>query len=91
MTVFLAWVNLSSTPPVVLKVPSCISSGSIRLHASNPNLSSAALGNDKVDPEALDSPFDVAKLQEDFCRVATTCEQNIIIRLLLSMSNTFKI
>uniref|UniRef100_A0A671UX30 Oxysterol-binding protein n=1 Tax=Sparus aurata TaxID=8175 RepID=A0A671UX30_SPAAU len=55
----------------VINVPSCISSGSIRLHASNPNLSTAALGNDKVDPEALDSAFDVAKLQEDFCRVAT--------------------
>uniref|UniRef100_A0A672IVP6 Oxysterol-binding protein n=1 Tax=Salarias fasciatus TaxID=181472 RepID=A0A672IVP6_SALFA len=50
-------------------VPSCISS--IRLHASNPNLSTAALGIDKVDPECLDSAFDVAKLQEDFCRVAT--------------------
>uniref|UniRef100_A0A669DYU3 Oxysterol-binding protein n=1 Tax=Oreochromis niloticus TaxID=8128 RepID=A0A669DYU3_ORENI len=43
-------------------VPSCISSGSIRLHASNPNLSTAALSNDKADPESLDSPFDVAKL-----------------------------
>uniref|UniRef100_A0A8C9XNV7 Oxysterol-binding protein n=1 Tax=Sander lucioperca TaxID=283035 RepID=A0A8C9XNV7_SANLU len=52
-------------------VPSCISSGSIRLHASNPNLSTAALANDKADTESLDSTFDVAKLQEDFCRVAT--------------------
>uniref|UniRef100_A0A671UX15 Oxysterol-binding protein n=1 Tax=Sparus aurata TaxID=8175 RepID=A0A671UX15_SPAAU len=61
-----------SAPSIrALQVPSCISSGSIRLHASNPNLSTAALGNDKVDPEALDSAFDVAKLQEDFCRVAT--------------------
>uniref|UniRef100_A0AAQ5WX03 Oxysterol-binding protein n=1 Tax=Amphiprion ocellaris TaxID=80972 RepID=A0AAQ5WX03_AMPOC len=60
-----------SAPSIqALQVPSCISSGSIRLHASNPNLSTAALGNDKVDPESLDSPFDVAKLQEDFCRVA---------------------
>uniref|UniRef100_A0A3P8SQQ6 Oxysterol-binding protein n=1 Tax=Amphiprion percula TaxID=161767 RepID=A0A3P8SQQ6_AMPPE len=57
-----------SAPSIqALQVPSCISSGSIRLHASNPNLSTAALGNDKVDPESLDSPFDVAKLQEDFC------------------------
>ncbi|KAF7669454.1 hypothetical protein LDENG_00186460 [Lucifuga dentata] len=54
-----------------LQVPSCVSSGSIRLHASNPNLSTAALCNDKTDPESLDSHFDVAKLQEDFCRVAT--------------------
>ncbi|MEQ2209976.1 hypothetical protein XENOCAPTIV_006710, partial [Xenoophorus captivus] len=52
-------------------VPSCISFASVRLHASNPNLSTAVLGNDKVDPESLDSHFDVAKLQEDFCRVAT--------------------
>lgn len=52
-----------------LQVPSCISY--IRLHASNPNLSTAALGSDKVDPESLDSQFDVARMQEDFCRVAT--------------------
>uniref|UniRef100_A0A3B4T4J5 Oxysterol-binding protein n=1 Tax=Seriola dumerili TaxID=41447 RepID=A0A3B4T4J5_SERDU len=57
-----------SAPSIqALQVPSCISSGTIRLHASNPNLSTAALGNDKADPESLDSPFDVAKLQEDFC------------------------
>uniref|UniRef100_A0A4W6DKV0 Oxysterol-binding protein n=1 Tax=Lates calcarifer TaxID=8187 RepID=A0A4W6DKV0_LATCA len=61
-----------SAPSIqALQVPSCISSGSIRLHASNPNLSTAALGNDKADPELLDSAFDVAKLQEDFCRIAT--------------------
>uniref|UniRef100_A0A3Q3LX00 Oxysterol-binding protein n=1 Tax=Labrus bergylta TaxID=56723 RepID=A0A3Q3LX00_9LABR len=61
-----------SAPSIqALQVPSCISSGSIRLHASNPNLSSAAMVNDKVDTESLDSTFDVAKLQEDFCRVAT--------------------
>uniref|UniRef100_A0A665UCS4 Oxysterol-binding protein n=1 Tax=Echeneis naucrates TaxID=173247 RepID=A0A665UCS4_ECHNA len=60
-----------SAPSIqALQVPSCISSGSIRLHASNPNLSTAALGNGKTDPESLDSPFDVAKLQEDFCRIA---------------------
>uniref|UniRef100_A0A8C9XIA1 Oxysterol-binding protein n=1 Tax=Sander lucioperca TaxID=283035 RepID=A0A8C9XIA1_SANLU len=61
-----------SAPSIqALQVPSCISSGSIRLHASNPNLSTAALANDKADTESLDSTFDVAKLQEDFCRVAT--------------------
>nr|XP_061788956.1 oxysterol-binding protein-related protein 3-like isoform X4 [Nerophis lumbriciformis] len=59
-----------SAPSIqALQVPSCIS-GSVRLHASNPNLSTAALANDKTDQECLDSPFDVAKLQEDFCRVA---------------------
>ncbi|KAM3614144.1 uncharacterized protein V6R79_010832 [Siganus canaliculatus] len=63
--------NYNKDVKTTLQVPSCISSGSIRLHASNPNLSTAALANDKVDPETLDSPFDVAKLQEDFCRVAT--------------------
>lgn len=63
--------NYNKDVKTTLQVPSCISSGSIRLHASNPNLSTAALSNDKVDPEALDSAFDVAKLQEDFCRVAT--------------------
>uniref|UniRef100_A0A672IV09 Oxysterol-binding protein n=1 Tax=Salarias fasciatus TaxID=181472 RepID=A0A672IV09_SALFA len=61
--------NYNKDVKATLQVPSCISS--IRLHASNPNLSTAALGIDKVDPECLDSAFDVAKLQEDFCRVAT--------------------
>lgn len=53
-----------------LQVPSCISSGSIRLHASNPNLSTATLSNEKSDQES-ECPIDVAKLQEDFCRVAS--------------------
>uniref|UniRef100_A0AAY4A5A0 Oxysterol-binding protein n=1 Tax=Denticeps clupeoides TaxID=299321 RepID=A0AAY4A5A0_9TELE len=51
-------------------VPSCISAGPIRLHASNPNLSSMDLTNEKNYSEAPDSPGDVAKLQEDFCHVA---------------------
>ncbi|CAB1446384.1 unnamed protein product, partial [Pleuronectes platessa] len=63
--------NYNKDVKTTLQVPSCISSGSIRLHASNPNLSTAALANDKADTESLDSPFDVAKLQEDFCRIAT--------------------
>ncbi|XP_034466083.1 oxysterol-binding protein-related protein 3 isoform X5 [Hippoglossus hippoglossus] len=63
--------NYNKDVKATLQVPSCISSSSIRLHASNPNLSSAALANDKADTESLDSPFDVAKLQEDFCRIAT--------------------
>uniref|UniRef100_A0A669EAE9 Oxysterol-binding protein n=1 Tax=Oreochromis niloticus TaxID=8128 RepID=A0A669EAE9_ORENI len=54
--------NYNKDVKTTLQVPSCISSGSIRLHASNPNLSTAALSNDKADPESLDSPFDVAKL-----------------------------
>uniref|UniRef100_A0A7N8XXX1 Oxysterol-binding protein n=1 Tax=Mastacembelus armatus TaxID=205130 RepID=A0A7N8XXX1_9TELE len=67
--------NYSKDVKTTLQVPSCISSGSIRLHASNPNLSTAALGNDKADPESLDSAFDVAKLQEDFCRVGVCYKQ----------------
>ncbi|XP_075965394.1 oxysterol-binding protein-related protein 3 isoform X1 [Anarhichas minor] len=62
--------NYNKDVKTTLQVPSCISSGSMRLHASNPNLSTAALANDKADTESLDSTFDVAKLQEDFCRVA---------------------
>uniref|UniRef100_A0A6Q2XQW1 Oxysterol-binding protein n=1 Tax=Esox lucius TaxID=8010 RepID=A0A6Q2XQW1_ESOLU len=57
-----------------LQVPGFVSVGSIRLHASNPNLSTAALGNEKTYPEPpyMDSPspVDVAKLQEDFYRIA---------------------
>ncbi|XP_034409083.1 oxysterol-binding protein-related protein 3 isoform X2 [Cyclopterus lumpus] len=63
--------NNNKDVKTTLQVPSCISSGSTRLHASNPNLSTAALANDKADTESLDSTLDVAKLQEDFCRVAT--------------------
>ncbi|KAK5862406.1 hypothetical protein PBY51_017806 [Eleginops maclovinus] len=62
--------NCNKDVKATLQVPSCISSSSVRLHASNPNLSSAALANDKADTESLDSAFDVTKLQEDFCRVA---------------------
>nr|XP_040020542.1 oxysterol-binding protein-related protein 3 isoform X1 [Gasterosteus aculeatus aculeatus]XP_040020543.1 oxysterol-binding protein-related protein 3 isoform X1 [Gasterosteus aculeatus aculeatus] len=63
--------NYNKDVKSTLQVPSCISSGSIRLHASNPNLSTAALANDKADTESVDSTFDVAKLHEDFFRVAT--------------------
>lgn len=62
--------NYNKEAKTTLQVPSCISAGSIRLHASNPNLSTAALSNEKSDPES-ECPIDVAKLQEDFCRVAT--------------------
>ncbi|XP_077383007.1 oxysterol-binding protein-related protein 3 isoform X2 [Festucalex cinctus] len=62
--------NYSKDIKTTLQVPSCIS-GSVRLHSSNPNLSTAVLANDKADQESMDSTFDVAKLQEDFCRVAT--------------------
>uniref|UniRef100_A0A8C1VZE6 Oxysterol-binding protein n=1 Tax=Cyprinus carpio TaxID=7962 RepID=A0A8C1VZE6_CYPCA len=61
-----------SAPAInALQVPSCISAGSIRLHASNPNLSSVDLTNEKTYHETLDSPIDVSKLQEDFCLHST--------------------
>ncbi|KAG9345175.1 hypothetical protein JZ751_009718 [Albula glossodonta] len=62
--------NYGKDAKTTLQVPSCISSGSIRLHASNPNLSTAALGTEKNYTEIPDSPTDVSKLQEDFCLVA---------------------
>ncbi|RXN33394.1 oxysterol-binding -related 3-like isoform X1 [Labeo rohita] len=62
--------NYGKDNKTTLQVPSCISAGSIRLHASNPNLSSVDLTNDKTYHEPLDSPIDVSKLQEDFYRVA---------------------
>uniref|UniRef100_A0A8C1M0F1 Oxysterol-binding protein n=1 Tax=Cyprinus carpio TaxID=7962 RepID=A0A8C1M0F1_CYPCA len=62
--------NYGKDNKTTLQVPSCISAGSIRLHASNPNLSSVDLTNEKTYHEPLDSPVDVSKLQEDFCRVA---------------------
>ncbi|XP_017165240.1 oxysterol-binding protein-related protein 3 isoform X2 [Poecilia reticulata] len=67
------WRNKNDSKEVktTLQVPSSTSSGSIRLHASNPNLSTATLGSDKVDTVSLDSQSDAAKLQEDFCRVAS--------------------
>ncbi|MFT7805375.1 oxysterol-binding protein-related protein 3 [Arapaima gigas] len=62
--------NYGKETKTTLQVPSCISSGSVRLHASNPNLSTVELSNEKTYPEPLDSPPDVAKLQGNFCRVA---------------------
>uniref|UniRef100_A0A8C1W1P9 Oxysterol-binding protein n=1 Tax=Cyprinus carpio TaxID=7962 RepID=A0A8C1W1P9_CYPCA len=66
--------NCGKDNKTTLQVPSCISAGSIRLHASNPNLSSVDLTNEKTYHETLDSPIDVSKLQEDFCRVANNRE-----------------
>lgn len=71
-----------------LQVPSCISSGSIRLHASNPNLSSVELISDKSFHEQLDLPIDVSKLQEDFCRVANNL--HVTMKSALSMLTTEK-
>uniref|UniRef100_A0A3P9LSA9 Oxysterol-binding protein n=1 Tax=Oryzias latipes TaxID=8090 RepID=A0A3P9LSA9_ORYLA len=58
-----------SAPAITsLQVPSCISSQSPRLHASNPNLSTTS--SQEVCSESPDSPTDVSRLQEDFCRLA---------------------
>ncbi|KAM4539189.1 oxysterol-binding protein-related protein 3-like isoform 3-T3 [Odontesthes bonariensis] len=53
-----------------LQVPSCISSQSPRLHASNPNLPTTESATQEVCPESPDSPTNVSRLQEDFCRLA---------------------
>lgn len=63
-------------PAALSQVPSCIST--TRLHASNPNLSTAALSNDKIEAECLHSACDVTKLQEEFCRVASNCELRLM-------------
>uniref|UniRef100_A0A8C4HLL9 Oxysterol-binding protein n=1 Tax=Dicentrarchus labrax TaxID=13489 RepID=A0A8C4HLL9_DICLA len=49
-------------------------STSPRLHASNPNLSTTESNTQEVCPESPDSPTDVSRLQEDFCRLANNSE-----------------
>uniref|UniRef100_A0A8C9YEF6 Oxysterol-binding protein n=1 Tax=Sander lucioperca TaxID=283035 RepID=A0A8C9YEF6_SANLU len=64
-----------SAPAIsALQVPSCISSQSPRLHASNPNLSTTESNTQEVCPESPDSPTDASRLQEDFCRLANNSE-----------------
>lgn len=58
----------------VHQVPSCISSKSPRLHASNPNLSTTESNAQEVCTDSPDSPTDVSRLQEDFCRLACNSE-----------------
>ncbi|KAJ0055149.1 hypothetical protein NL108_011183 [Boleophthalmus pectinirostris] len=60
-----------------LQVPSCISSKSPRLHASNPNLSSSEPQIQEPGPESPDSPTPVSRLQEDFCRLANNIYSNL--------------
>ncbi|XP_063054468.1 oxysterol-binding protein-related protein 3 [Engraulis encrasicolus] len=60
-----------------LQVPSCISS--VRLHASNPNLSSAELANEIA--EQLDAHDDVTKLQEEFCHIAANLHSSMSVCL----------
>ncbi|XP_041963187.1 oxysterol-binding protein-related protein 3 isoform X2 [Alosa sapidissima] len=62
-----------------LQVPSCISS--LRLHSSNPNLSSVDLTNEKAYgyTEPLDTHDDVARLQEEFCRIASSLHSSMTL------------
>uniref|UniRef100_A0A3P9I717 Oxysterol-binding protein n=1 Tax=Oryzias latipes TaxID=8090 RepID=A0A3P9I717_ORYLA len=60
--------NNGKETKATLQVPSCISSQSPRLHASNPNLSTTS--SQEICSESPDSPTDVSRLQEDFCRLA---------------------
>ncbi|XP_022602741.1 oxysterol-binding protein-related protein 3-like [Seriola dumerili] len=62
--------NSGKETKATLQVPSCISSKSPRLHASNPNLSTTESNAQEVCPESPDSPTDANRLQEDFCRLA---------------------
>ncbi|XP_020497496.1 oxysterol-binding protein-related protein 3 isoform X2 [Labrus bergylta] len=62
--------NNGKETKATLQVPSCISSQSPRLHASNPNLSTTESNTQEVCPESPDSPTDVSRLQEDFCQLA---------------------
>uniref|UniRef100_A0A3B3ZNF9 Oxysterol-binding protein n=1 Tax=Periophthalmus magnuspinnatus TaxID=409849 RepID=A0A3B3ZNF9_9GOBI len=67
-----------SAPAITaLQVPSCISSNSPRLHASNPNLSSSETPAQEPGPESPDSPTPVSLLQEDFCRLANNIYSNL--------------
>ncbi|XP_036371812.1 oxysterol-binding protein-related protein 3a isoform X1 [Megalops cyprinoides] len=61
----------SKEAKATLQVPGSMSSSSIRLHASNPNLSTATLASPEPRPQVLDSPANPPSLQEDFCRVAS--------------------
>ncbi|KAK1172959.1 oxysterol-binding protein-related protein 3-like isoform X4 [Acipenser oxyrinchus oxyrinchus] len=60
-----------------LQVPSCTPSGSIRLHASNPNLSTVGHANDKSYSENADSPSNASKLLEDFYHVANNLHSTL--------------
>lgn len=66
------------------QVPSCISSQSPRLHASNPNLSTTDSNAQELCPESPDSPTEVSRLQEDFCRLANN-SKSLLKWLLVSL------
>ncbi|KAL4629702.1 oxysterol-binding protein-related protein 3-like isoform X1 [Arapaima gigas] len=62
--------NYTKDAKTTLQVPNSVTSGSIRLHASNPNLSTAELSSQESQPEGPSSLTDVSRIQEDFYRVA---------------------
>ncbi|XP_040928866.1 oxysterol-binding protein-related protein 3-like [Betta splendens] len=64
--------NNGKESKATLQVPSCISSKSPRLHASNPNLSSTESNAQEACADAPDSPTDASRLQEDFCQLASS-------------------
>uniref|UniRef100_A0A8C9RZF8 Oxysterol-binding protein n=1 Tax=Scleropages formosus TaxID=113540 RepID=A0A8C9RZF8_SCLFO len=66
--------NYSKDAKMTLQVPSHVPSGSVRLHASNPNLSTVELNSLESPVESPNSPTDVSRLQEDFCTVAEKCK-----------------
>lgn len=69
------------------QVPSCISSQSPRLHASNPNLSTTDANIPELCPRSPDSPTEVSLLQQDFYRLANNSESTIK-GLLAGLRNT---
>ncbi|AWP21863.1 putative oxysterol-binding protein-related protein 3-like [Scophthalmus maximus] len=69
--------NSGKETKATLQVPSCISSNSPRLHASNPNLSTTETNTQEACPESPDSPTDVSRLQEDFCRLANSVHSTL--------------
>uniref|UniRef100_G3NW29 Oxysterol-binding protein n=1 Tax=Gasterosteus aculeatus aculeatus TaxID=481459 RepID=G3NW29_GASAC len=69
--------NNGKETKVNLQVPSCISSQSPRLHASNPNLSTTDSNPQEVCPESPDSPTNASRLQGDFCSLANNIHTSL--------------
>ncbi|XP_037330308.1 oxysterol-binding protein-related protein 3-like isoform X2 [Pungitius pungitius] len=69
--------NNGKETKVNLQVPSCISSQSPRLHASNPNLSTTGSNPQEASPESPDSPTNASRLQGDFCLLANNIHTSL--------------
>uniref|UniRef100_H3A5L1 Oxysterol-binding protein n=1 Tax=Latimeria chalumnae TaxID=7897 RepID=H3A5L1_LATCH len=61
--------SVGKNTKTTLQVP-CVSSGLVRLHASNPNLSTVDHVEGKYYSDGSDASTDYSKLQEDLCHVA---------------------